>query len=71
MDKDKHGKNCHNQRKIFSPFVLSVYGVLYKEALFVIANLSQIVAAKNMNPFCTCVDGLMGGSKLRSQGHTH
>ena len=26
--KDKHGKHCHNQRKHFSPFVISVGGML-------------------------------------------
>ena len=29
---DKHGKHCHEQREHFSPFVLSINGMLGKEA---------------------------------------
>ena len=46
MKKDKHSKNCHKQREHFSPFVLSVDGILGKEALVVLANLSQLMEAK-------------------------
>ena len=38
--KDKHGKHCNDQRKHFSPFVLSADGMLGREALVVLAELS-------------------------------
>ena len=38
--KDKNGKHCHKQQKRFPPFVLPVYGMLGKEALCVLVNLS-------------------------------
>ena len=38
--KDKHGKHCNEQRKKKSPFFLSIDGMLGKEALVVLANLS-------------------------------
>ena len=34
IKKDKHGKHCHDQRKHFSTFFLSVDGMLGREALF-------------------------------------
>ena len=50
MKKDKHSKNCHKQREQFSPFVLSVDGILGKEALVVLANLSQLMESKMDDP---------------------
>ena len=50
QNKDKHDNHCHEQRKYFSPFVISVHGVLGKEALFVITNLSQLVVEKMDEP---------------------
>ena len=44
--KDKHGKHCHEQQKKFSPFVLSVDGILGSEALVVLSQLSQFMAEK-------------------------
>ena len=44
--KDKHGKHCHEQRKHFYLFVISVYCVLGREALVVLATLSRLMAAK-------------------------
>ena len=35
IKKDKHGKHCHNQRKHLLPFVLSVDGMIGREALVV------------------------------------
>ena len=46
MNKDKHSKHCHNQRKRFSPFVLSVNGMLGREALVAISQLSRFMADK-------------------------
>ena len=44
--KNKDGKDCHNQQKVFSPFVLSVNGMLGKESLVLLLQLSQIMAEK-------------------------
>ena len=40
IKKDKHGKQCNDQRKHFSPFVLSVDGILGREALVLTSQLS-------------------------------
>ena len=40
IKKDKHGKHCHDQRKHFLPFVLSVDGMLGRESLVVLSQLS-------------------------------
>ena len=40
MNKDKHGKNCHYQQKYFSLFSIYIDGVLRREAVVVLANLS-------------------------------
>ena len=50
---DRNGKHCHKQMKRFSPFFLSVDGVLGREALFVLVNLNKLMEEKTMNPFCT------------------
>ena len=50
MKKDKNGKHCHDQWKQFSQFVLSVYGMLGREALVVLANLIRLMAAKMDEP---------------------
>ena len=50
MKNDKHFKHCYDQRKHFSPFVLSIDGILGKEALVVLANLSQLMAKKKDEP---------------------
>ena len=44
IKKDKHGKNYHDQRKCFSPFFLSVDGMLGRESLVVFSKLSQVMA---------------------------
>ena len=38
--KEKHGQTCYNHHRHFSPFVLSVYGMVGKEAIVVLATLS-------------------------------
>ena len=60
MKKDKHGKHCHEQRKHFSPFALSVDGMLGREALVVLANLSRLIAVK-MNEPLSHVRGWING----------
>ena len=42
----KHNKHCHNHRKHFSTFVLSVDGILGREDLVVLSQLSQGIADK-------------------------
>ena len=48
--KDNHCKHCHEQQKHFSPFFLSVDGMLGREALVVLANFIQLVAEKIDEP---------------------
>ena len=40
IKKNMHGKHCHNRRIHFSLFVLSVDGMLGREALVVLSQLS-------------------------------
>ena len=44
IKKDKHCKHCHKEQKHFSPFVISVEGILGKEALVVLSQLSRVMA---------------------------
>ena len=46
IKKDKHSKQCSDQRKHFLPFVLSVNGIIGRESLAVLVQLSQTIAAK-------------------------
>ena len=46
IKKDKHSKHCQHQRKYFSPFVLSVDGMLGREALIVLSQSSRVMADK-------------------------
>ena len=48
--KDKNGKNCHNQQKYFSLFVISVKRMLGRKSLVVIAQLIRTMAAKMGRP---------------------
>ena len=48
--KDKNDKHCNNQRKQFSPFVISMEGMLRREVLDVLAKLSRLIAAKRDKP---------------------
>ena len=49
-NKDKQVNHFHKHRKHFSPFVLSVYGMIGKEALVVHTNMSQLMATKLEEP---------------------
>ena len=51
IKKDKHNKHCHTQRKHFSTFVFSVDGILGREALVVLSQLSRFMADKSYEPF--------------------
>ena len=46
INKDKHGKHCHNQCKHFSLFIVSVNGILGRKALAVLTQLSKTMAEK-------------------------
>ena len=50
MNKDKHVKHFHDQREHFSPFLISIGGIIVKEALVLLANLSQLMAEKMDEP---------------------
>ena len=60
INKDKHTKNFHDQRKDFPPFVLYVDGMLGREALIALVKLSQIMSAK-MNKTVLHVRGWING----------
>ena len=60
INKDKHGKHCQNKRKQFYPFVISVDGMLGREALVVIVQLSQTMAGKMYKPI-SHVQGWING----------
>ena len=46
IKKDKHCNQCHDQRKHFPPFFLSVDGMLGREALVEISQLSRVMGDK-------------------------
>ena len=46
IKKYNHGKHCHDQRKNVSLFVLSVDGMLWREALDVLSQFSRFMAEK-------------------------
>ena len=50
IKKDKHGKHCHDQRKYFSPFVISVDGTIGRESLAALSQLSRFMAEKSQEP---------------------
>ena len=51
INKDKHGKHCHYQQKMFSPFVLSVDGMLGMEYLVVLYQFIRFAAEKREETF--------------------
>ena len=50
IKKDKHVKHCHNRQKHFSPFFLSVDGMLGREALVILSQLSRFMEKKREEP---------------------
>ena len=50
IKKDKHGKHCHNQRKVFLPFVISVDRMLGRESPIVLYQLSRFIVDKRKEP---------------------
>ena len=57
VKKNKNGNHCHNQRKKSSLFFRSINGLLGRQALVVLANLSQLMQEKWANQFHTCKFG--------------
>ena len=58
MKKYNRGKQFHEQQKYVYPFVLSVDGMLGKQAMVVLVNLSQLMADKMDKPIlhvCGCI----------------
>ena len=49
-NKEKHGQACYDKWKYFSLLVLSVDGMMGKEALVVLITLSRLMAAKMDKP---------------------
>ena len=49
-NKDKHNNNCHEKRKHFSQFFLSVDGIIGENALVLLTNLSQLIEKKLKEP---------------------
>ena len=47
---NNNGKHCNNQRKQFSPFVISMDGILGRKDLVLISNLSQAMDSKRSKP---------------------
>ena len=60
MNKDKQGNHFHEKRKHFSLFVISVAGMIGKEDLVVLVNLSRLVAAKMDEPILHVRDWING-----------
>ena len=50
IKKDKHGEHCNDQHKHFLLFVLSVDGILGREDLVLLSQLSQFMAEKREEP---------------------
>ena len=48
--KDNSGKHSYEKRKNFSPFFLSADGMLVKDALVILSNLSQLMSEKLEEP---------------------
>ena len=46
IKKYKHSKHYHDKQKFFSPFVLSVDGIIVREALVVLSHLSLVMVEK-------------------------
>ena len=71
IKKDKHGKRCHNQRKHFSPFVLSVEGMVGREALFLLSQLSWVMVEKMEEPLLKVWGWETDALQSPLQGRTH
>ena len=50
IKKDNHINHYHEKRKHVSPFIISVGGMLGREALVVLTNLIQLVTEKMYDP---------------------
>ena len=50
INKDNHSKNFHEKHNLFYPFILSVDGMIGREALGILENLSRLMAEKTDEP---------------------
>ena len=50
IKKDKHGKHCNDQRKLFLPFIISMDGMLWRSYLVVLSQLTLAMAEKREEP---------------------
>ena len=69
IKKDKHDKHCHDQRKMLLLFVLSVGGMLGREALVILSKLIWFMAEKREEPLSQVrgwVNGLIAIAVARS-----
>ena len=71
IKKYNHCNHYHDQWKYFYPFLISVNDIIGREAVVILAQLSQIMAEKCTNPFCTCVAGRTVKPQLWLQYCTH
>ena len=72
QNKYKHDKHCTYQWNLFSQFFLSVDGMLGKEDLFILTNLSRIMAEKLKEPIlqvCGWVNGRISIMVVMSYSH--
>ena len=67
----KHGNHCHEQRKRFSSFFLSVDIMIGKKARVVLYQLSQIIADNREEPLSQVQGWVTDSSQLPLQVPTH
>ena len=67
--KYKHGKHCNNQQNVFFKFFLSVGGMLGREALVLLAQLSQTMAEKRDKTFLHVQGWINGRIKITVAGY--
>ena len=60
IKEDKHMQACYDQREHFFLFFLSVYEMMGKDALFLLATLIQIIAAKMDEPILHVTGWVIG-----------
>ena len=66
INKDKHGNYCHCQRKHLSKFVISVEGMLGRESIVVLLQLSWVMSEKTKEPLLQ-VRGWLNGQIVLCQ----
>ena len=64
INNNDHGKHCHNQRKHLYLFIIYVDSMLGREALVILANLSQLMAEKMDEPILHVQGWISGQIKI-------